>query len=212
MTHTISPSPDQARRDAQQILSGGNFHHTTSTGPRPLHGVLHWIGDRLAPVGRAVASVWRNTVGRLPPVFALLILVALIAAGIALLATNIQSRAAARQRLLDPDENALANASVISADQLEAEANIAEQTGAHALAVRLRFRAGLLRLDHEANAIAHRPGLTTQEVRTALRSGRFDHLADEFEAVAYGSAAADENDSTEARREWPIVVREASRG
>ena len=99
----------------------------------------------------------------------------------------------------------------VSVETLEAEALAAEAAGDHDRAVRLRFRAGLLRLDRDAYAIQHRPGLTTREVRSGLQLPRFDGLADTFEAVAYGGERAAPSDTAVAREHWPVVVREAER-
>ena len=56
-------------------------------------------------------------------------------------------------------------------------------------ALRLRFRAGLLRLDARG-AIEFRPSISTHEVRRALRSEDFDALAATFDDVVYGGRAA----------------------
>ena len=46
--------PAQAREEAHQILSSRRFKG--SPVPRPLHGVLRWIGDRLSPIGRWIGD------------------------------------------------------------------------------------------------------------------------------------------------------------
>ena len=73
-------------------------------------------------------------------------------------------------------------------DALERAADEAERDGDLARAVRLRFRAGLLRLG-DRGAIAYRPSVTTGEVRRTLDSPPFDDLAGTFEAVTYGGRA-----------------------
>ena len=77
--------------------------------------------------------------------------------------------------------------------------------------MRLRFRAGLLRLG-DRGAIEYRPSLTTSEVRALLGSDTFDHLAGTFEHVAYGGQPAEPPDVAEARTEWPRVVKEGASG
>jgi hypothetical protein len=74
--------------------------------------------------------------------------------------------------------------------------------------VRLRFRAGLLRLG-DRGAIRYRRSVTTGEVRRTLRSERFDDLAGTFEAVTYGGRAAEHRDVDAARRDWPRVLEES---
>jgi hypothetical protein len=94
-------------------------------------------------------------------------------------------------------------------DALERAADEAERDGDLARAVRLRFRAGLLRLG-DRGAITYRPSVTTGEVRRTLGSARFDELAGTFEAVTYGGRPADRPDVDSARREWPRVLEESS--
>ena len=55
-------------------------------------------------------------------------------------------------------------------------------------ALRLRFRAGLLRLDRRG-AIYFRPSISTREVQRALRSKEFDGLAATFDDVVHGGRA-----------------------
>ena len=80
-----------------------------------------------------------------------------------------------------------------------------------ALAVRLRFRAGLLRLDRDAHAITYRHSIPTGEVRAELASPTFDELADTFEGITYGGNDAGPDDTAEARHDWPGVVHAARR-
>ena len=59
--------------------------------------------------------------------------------------------------------------------------------------LRLRFRAGLLRLDR-AGAIHFRPSITTGQVAGRLRLHAFDDLAITFDAVVYGGRQASVSD------------------
>ena len=90
-------------------------------------------------------------------------------------------------------------------DALERDAERAEAAGDLNLAIRLRFRAGLLRLDR-AGAIRYRPSLTSSQVAYTLRSRDFEELAARFDAVAYGGRTADADDVSDARDRWPRVV------
>ena len=90
---------------------------------------------------------------------------------------------------------------------LEREADEAERAGDLERAVRLRFRAGLLRLG-DRGAIEYRPSLTTSEVHARLGSETFDHLAETFNEVAYGGHPAEPPDVAAARTGWPRVVDE----
>jgi uncharacterized protein DUF4129 len=194
--------PDTARREAQHILSDGRFK--SSSTPRPLRGPLQWLGDRLqtvfGPIGRFVARVpalvwWIAAAALLA--FVVWMIVRVRQRRIASAPKDAKRRAPARDAREDPDE-------------LEREAADAERAGDLERAVRLRFRAGLLRLG-DRGAIRYRPSVTTGEVRRTLRSARFDDLAGTFEEITYGGRPADPPDIAAARREWPNVLEESGR-
>ena len=195
-------NPAQAREQARQILSERRFHGTSL--PRPFHGLLAWLGDRLHFVVRGWDWLAAKLGGQ-PALWALVGAVVLALA--AFLAVRLAKRRAevealgigrrARARGEDPAE-------------LERLADEAEQRGDLEVALRLRFRAGLLRLGR-ARALPLRPSLRTREARRALRSARFDRLARDFDEVVYGGRPPREVDVEAARSEWPQVVAEARR-
>jgi hypothetical protein len=189
--------PDTARREAQHILSDGRFK--SSSTPRPLRGPLQWIADRLDPIGRFFADV---------PALVWWIVAAAVIAFIVWMILRVRQRRVA-DAPLDGKRRAL-GAVDENADALEQEAEEAERAGDLERAVRLRFRAGLLRLG-DRGAIRYRPSVTTGEVRRSLRSSRFDGLAGTFEEVTYGGRVADPPDVDAARREWPRVLEESGR-
>jgi hypothetical protein len=195
-------NPAQAREQARQILSERRFHGTSL--PRPFHGILAWLGDRLHFVVRG----WDWLAAKLGGQHVLWALVgAVVLALAAFLAVRLAKRRAevealgmgrrARARGEDPAE-------------LERLADEAERRGDLEVALRLRFRAGLLRLGR-ARALPLRPSLRTREARRALRSARFDRLARDFDEVVYGGRSPREADVETARSEWPQVVAEARR-
>jgi hypothetical protein len=194
--------PDTARREAEHILNDGRFK--SSSTPRPLRGPLQWIGDRLdtvfGPVGRFLAGlpgiVWWILAGALVA-FIVWMIVRVRQRGIGAAPEHGKRHAPAADAAED-------------ADALERQADEAERAGDLERAVRLRFRAGLLRLG-DRGAIRYRPSVTTGEVRRTLRSSRFDGLAGTFEEVTYGGRSADPPDVDAARREWPHVLEESGR-
>jgi hypothetical protein len=195
-------SPEQAREQARQILAERRFHGTSL--PRPFHGVLSWLGDHLHFVVRWWDWLAAKIGGR-PVLWA--IVGALVLALAAFLATRLARRRAevealgigrrARARGEDPAE-------------LERLADEAERRGDLEVALRLRFRAGLLRLGR-ARALPLRPSLRTREARRTLGSARFDRLARDFDEVVYGGRPPNEVDVEVARSEWPQVIAEARR-
>ncbi len=206
-TDVSNLDPDQVRAAARDVLDSGQFEPKAP--PRPFKGLLDWLGDRIRPVGEWIADVWNGLFDAVPAPLAWLVVAAIVAAAIGSVALAVQRRG------LRADVAARTAADTVSRDddpaELERRAADAERRGDHDLGVRLRFRAGLVRLDRDASAFRYHAGLGTREVRRALRDERFDSLADTFDAVAYGNRDADDDDSRTARAEWPEVVRHARR-
>jgi hypothetical protein len=195
-------SPAQAREQARQILSERKFHGTTL--PRPFHGVLAWLGRHLDFIARGwdwlalriggAAVLW-TIVGAI-----VLSIAVLVARRLAERRTEVEAHGSEHRRRgrgEDPGE-------------LERLADEAERRGDLEVALRLRFRAGLLRLGR-ARALPLRPSLRTREARRALRSARFDRLARDFDEIVYGRRPPSAEDVAAARDEWPQVVAEARR-
>ena len=199
--------PERARAAARHILNGRKYKG--SPVPRPLHGLLRWIGDRISPIGRWIGDrfSWLPH-WAVPYVQGLAVLVA-AALVVFIVVRTVQAKARANPAGSGTPLPAAARAE--DPDALEAAAAEAEARGDFALAVRLRFRAGLLRLDRDAHAIAYRASIPTGEVREQLHSPAFEGLADRFEDITYGGDAAGSADTDGARREWPTVVKSARR-
>jgi hypothetical protein len=191
----------EARDEARRILSERRYRG--SDVPRPLHDALDWLGRRFHFVGRFYDWL-AGLVGGHGVVE--LVAAALVVALAAWVAVRLAARRASRdsalagvvggERSLDPRE-------------LERLAEEAELRGDLEIALRLRFRAGLLRLGR-AHALELRPSLTTREARRALRNPRFDALARNFDEVVYGRRPPSSDDVAAARTEWPRVLEETS--
>jgi hypothetical protein len=91
--------------------------------------------------------------------------------------------------------------------RLEREAAAAERRGDYELALRLLFRAGLLRL-HRAEAIEFRESMTTGDVARRLRLPEFDRLGTRFDEIAYGREPALKRDVESTREGWQAVLAE----
>ena len=76
-------------------------------------------------------------------------------------------------------------------------------------AVRLRFRAGLARLE-AAGVIASRLVTTTDQVRRTVHNRTFDDLATQHEAIAYAGQRASSAEAGAARVGWPLVIEEVA--
>jgi hypothetical protein len=192
-----------ARRRAEAILAEGRFH--VAAIPRPLHGVLHAIGSALEAPLHALEELVEELASGIPggsvTVWAVLAAVVLAIGG--LLATRGARRALADPRAGHPSGGA--TRSITPAD-LERDALASERDGDHAEAVRLRFRAGLMRLS-ERELVADAPATVNSEVSRTLRSHRFDTLARRFDEIAYGGRPAAAEDVELSRREWTELLR-----
>ncbi|HVL95111.1 MAG TPA: DUF4129 domain-containing protein [Solirubrobacteraceae bacterium] len=199
-----APAPDaaRARERARGVLAEKRFRETSL--PRPFRRPLRWIGERLRPVARAVDDAV-SALGSVVPggkLVAWLLVAAALAAAVTLL---LRRRAAA-----PPRERAAAAALGHDPRALEAAAADAERAGDWEAAVRLRFRAGLLRLA-ERELVDDPAARTTGELVALLRSPRFEALGTRFDAIAYGGEPAAAADAAQAREEWPRVLTEARR-
>ncbi|HWM10236.1 MAG TPA: DUF4129 domain-containing protein [Solirubrobacteraceae bacterium] len=189
--------PDEARERAHAILEEQRFNGADL--PRPFAGPLEWLGDRLEPI----LDWWDDLSDWVPGGssvlwLALAVLVILLAGSIT--TTTIRRRASAVERA-----RAAALPATDDPHALEREAERAERDGDWERAVRLRFRAGLLRLDRR-RVIEYRPSMTTGEVSRAVSSPAFDEVGERFDSIAYGGRAAERGDAEHARDGWAEVL------
>ena len=192
-----------AGREAASILEGRRFKEPDV--PRPFAGILRRIGRWLEPISDPLGHWW-DWVGRSVP--AQLAIVAVVFAGALLISIRLVGRRGAqavrRARAFGVDVDGL------DPDQLEGEATAAERAGDLERAVRLRFLAGVLRLDR-AGVLSYRSSLTTGQLKARVSSASFSELAGAFDEIAYGGRPAGESDVEAAKRSWPRVVAEARR-
>ena len=191
--------PDEARRQARDILDQRRYKPAEV--PRPFEGVLEWLGDRLRPIGEFFDDLLSSVPGRIVLAIGLVALVAVIATAIARRRGRAGVAGSRGRRRGHVDES-------LDPEELEREAEAAERQGDLDRALRLRFRAGLLRLD-SVGAIKFRPSITSGQVARRLRQPAFDDLAITFDAVAYGGRRASADDVRDARDGWPRVLVDA---
>lgn len=190
--------PGDAREQAADILAERRFHETGP--PRPFRRFLGWLGDRLEPIARPFRWLAGWVPGGESVLWALLgALVIGAAAGFALWlgrrrgGTVVERLARARgEPALDPRE-------------LERLAEEAEKSGELERALRLRFRAGLVRLAR-LQAIPQPEMLTNRQLVRLLHSEQFDRLARDLDEVVYGGRPASAADLEAARTGWPRVL------
>jgi hypothetical protein len=191
----------EARGQARDILAEDRFHAGGRRHEGLLHRVFAWLGDRLEDAGAALPG--GPVVGWLLLVAAVTVLTAAVVSWV-----SARRRRAAADRVPGPSD--VPGAAALGPAELERRAADAERDGDLDAAVRLRFAAGLLRLD-AARAITLHPSLTSGDVGRLIASSRYDDLAATHDAIAYGGHHAAEADAQAARAGWPAVVGEARR-
>jgi hypothetical protein len=194
-------SPAAAREQAHQILQERRFHGTDL--PRPLQKPLEWLGDRLQPVLDWISDRGAGLPGGPVALWMVLAAGVLLAAG-TVTGTSIRRRALAIER-----RRAAALPEAEDPAALERAAERAERDGDYERAVRLRFRAGLLRLDRR-RVLAYRPSLTTGEVARAIHAPAFADVGARFDEIAYGGRPAQADDAAAAERGWKDVLAQAA--
>jgi len=198
----LRADPGAAREEARDVLAERRFQPTSL--PAPLRDARERVGEWLRSAGTPFESAFRWIADRVPggpPV-----LWALLATLVLALAALLAGRAGAAR------ETAGATAAGHREDRLDAARlrREAERAGDLEEALRLRFRAGLVELDHR-ELIELRPALTNSELLGAVPSPTLAELVDSFDAVAYGGRPAAEDDVRSARDGWPRVPDEAAR-
>jgi hypothetical protein len=186
-----------AREAARDILAERRFHGIGV--PRPFEGPLDWLGDRLRPVIDWVDSLGTDAPGGPAALWTAL-------AVLVVLASTWVVRRSIRHATATPGGGAQGRtATGESPRALEREADAAERAHEWERAVRLRFRAGLLRLDARS-VVAYRPSLTTGEVAAALGSPEFARVGERFDAIVYGGCEATAADAGAVRQAWDAVL------
>lgn len=195
----------EARAQARDILAQDRFqpHHH---GGGPLHSLFVTLGNWLEDLRDAMPG------GAVSGDITLAVIALVLIAAVTFVAVRYQqdrARRAAAHRVAGPGD--VPGAAAAGPAELERQATAADRDGDHDLAIRLRFAAGLLRLD-AARAIELRPSLTSGDVGRTLRSDTYNSLAATHDAVAYGGRHASPDDAEDARRDWAAVVGESRRG
>jgi Domain of unknown function (DUF4129) len=195
----IQETPAEAREEARRILAEDRFHETEL--PRPLRRPLEWLGDRLEPIWELVEPI----VEPLSEVswlvwLALAVAVLLVVMWLAARLVHQRGPAAPRVRTGSSVEEESADAAT-----LERLADAAERAGELERALRLRFRAGILRLV-ERRQLDDPEVVTTGSLARTYRSEPFSAGARAFEEVVYGRRAPTPEDVRRVREGWQAVL------
>ena len=206
-----------ARHQAREILSKPPYRTTPSHTPRPLAGVLHALGRALNwAFGRPARWLYRHVLLHIGHGFTVafggwwvvVVGTLALALGVAVGVLMVRRRARISAR-------GTASVSITTAiddpDEIERRAAAAESAGDHETAVRLRFQAGLVRLQR-SGLIVNQGAQTDRQLSAKLRSPTFDALAGRHELIVYARDRATSADSTAARETWPRVLVESRAG
>lgn len=198
----MSTGADQARAQAREILAERRFRETDL--PRPFGGALDWLGGRLRELARPFEWLGDHIPG------GDFVLWTLLAAVVVVLAVWVSARLVRRRVGAAFASGASSRAGADDPRRLEREADEAERAGDLELVLRLRFRAGVLRLA-ERDVVSDPRSVTTGQLRRRLRSPAFEQIGSAFDEVVYGGRPAQVDDAHAAREGWPRVISEASR-
>jgi Domain of unknown function (DUF4129) len=199
------------QREAARILDSSKYKPNEP--PRPLRGVIRRVGDWLEPVLDPIGRVLKPIGRFFKTVFGEAWMLGLLAGLVVLLVAVFSTRMAARRnRAAQAALGGTARAHIASLDprDLDKEADAAEAAGDFERAFRLRFLAGVLRLD-KAGAIDYRQSATTGQLVREVKSSTFSGLARSFDEIAYGGRGAQREDVAQAKADWPRVLQEAGK-
>jgi hypothetical protein len=200
-----SPPAIDSRREAGRILDGARYHEPAQ--PRPLRGLFRWLGQRLEPVARFLAPIGRPFAAAYRAVTGSWKWSLLVGGAVALAALYASLRLVGRRgrKLAVEGRDGRGRTRALDPDTLEREADEAAAAGRFDAAFRLRFLAGLVRLDR-AGVVELRPSLTSGALRRKVPSSSLRALTLRFDEIVYGGREAGPDDVEQARREWPRAL------
>ncbi len=197
---TPLPAPDVIRRTADEVVRRPEFQLTPV---RDFSPIWEWLWRLIEPIVAFFGRLWD-----ISPALAIVVVVVLTVVLVALVAhimyafaraisggKGLAGTSAIERRRIDPS-------------RLEAEADEAARREDYIEAVRLLFRAALLRLEHRQNR-EPRPGVTNREYLRRYRdSTLFDALrqfVDVIDAKWYGHGLCDEQDYDRCRLAHSLI-------
>jgi hypothetical protein len=193
-----------ARDQAREILGQDRFQDSDL--PRPLEKPLDWLDERVHDVGDWLSGVFDDVDAGLPGGEAVVWILLIGCVG---LVTFALARSVVKRRAIAAYGRPRVGEDGVEIDpaSLERAADAAERDGDYEQAVRLRFRAGVLRLERQ-EALEPTVLRTTGEIGAALRSAPFDALGKDLDEIAYGGRPAAAQDADAAREGWAAVLEE----
>ncbi len=201
---TSSTSSRRARADAHRVVTGRDYRAHEL--PKPFRGVLIWLRDRLAPVGRFLERLFRPVAKAIDaiPGGRFIVLVLLLAGAVAAIAWLTSRRSGARIRTVEAGGGLLVDPT-LDPDDLRRRADEAEAAGDFDAAIHLRFTEGVVRLVRSGR-IQLRTETTASRVADEVGGPHIREIVTTFEEVVYGGRAATAEDCARARAGWLEVL------
>ncbi|MFN2526528.1 MAG: DUF4129 domain-containing protein [Actinomycetota bacterium] len=180
----------ESREAARSITTEERFE--AARPPRPFRGLIDriqgWFDSLALQLPGGYITLW------------LLIALTIVVAALVVVSRFSGRRSAGHVggRATDPQKAPLV------AGSLGRLAEEAEKRGDYRAAVRLRFKALLLRLEAE-RSIGYRPSMTSRELRRLVNSPAFDAAVSFFDEVAYGNRVPTSNEVRTTRIQWSTL-------
>ncbi len=201
-----------ARNQVRSILSQPPFRPRSL--PRPFAGILHtissWLHAIFAPPVHWTHDLFRHiSISLGIPENDLWFILAAVTFAVAAGVTTLYIRRGARlgsEKLLPGKRHAGIPGN--DPGKLRKMAQEAENRGDYAMAIRLRFSAGLATL--EQMSIIHSQTVHTNNyISATIHSPTFSRLAQTFDEIVYGGMAASLYNAREADTGWATILQEA---
>ncbi len=229
-----SNDSDQARQSAKEILKQKKFSNQKNDAPlsKDFKRLSDWLGEnkgsqkRISTEKRIQQTQQQSKPSNLSlpnlsgvGTILLIIIIALVVGAIGFFVVKIISRKKIKKKEKvkedelnediewDDEENILKT--IDDADVLDNLADKALAEGKYDIALRYRFRAGLLRLD-KIDAISFHPSITNNNYQLILNNVTFNSLVKSFNDVTYGKVSCDLIINDTARKSWIILLQEKS--
>ncbi len=205
-----TPNSNEAAKNAvKKILNGPQFHPPQP--PRPFAGILNffsrYIHKYLSPIIHWISnSIYgplnRSLNGYMYP--SILVVVAFFVIIIA--AIIIHRRPSTGKKLFKASDAELPD---VDPETLDALAEKAHFNQDYKLSIRLRFKAGLTRLEKQG-LIINQQSQTLLQLSGEIPSNTFSALANDLTLIVYGNEPATESLSNFSKLNWPNVLVEVN--
>ena len=235
---SASHDSEHARRQAEEILNGREYRQSNRPLSDDVERLSRWLGDgQDERVQQREEEQVREQSNQNPPRFSppavgglnvvaqviLYLGIAAVIGAIGYLIYKIISARGANNKLAPDDDTSTSGididwsdeeavlSHITDADELERLSDQAERAGQFDIALRYRFRAGLLRLN-DRNIISFHPSVTNAQWQLMLNDEQFNSLTRDFNDITYGQKQCDVSIVDRAKNQWRELLGSGPRG